>query len=157
DPSGGENGDLGTQCFEVVHAMAGEHDAGPVRGELGEYTVYVSFGGRVEAVGRLVEHEQPGLGEQGGGEPEPLAHAEGEAAGPLGGDIGEPALREYVVDPRRPRVVPAQRGQRGEVLPGGEGGVETGPVHEAGDTVGSGERPAHRRAQDFEAAAVRDG
>lgn len=76
--------------------------------------------GRIEAVGRFVEHEQPGLGEQGGGETESLTHAEGEAAGTVVGDIGEPDLVEHVVDPRRPRVVAAQSGQRGKVLPGGE-------------------------------------
>ncbi|MGW9198537.1 carboxymuconolactone decarboxylase family protein [Micromonospora chersina] len=55
--------------------MARERDAGAVRCEPGEDTVYVSLAGRVEAVGRLVEHEQPRSGEQGGGEPEPLTHA----------------------------------------------------------------------------------
>lgn len=115
------------------------------------------FAGRVEAVGRFVEHEQPGLGEQGGGEPEPLTHAEGEAAGLVVGDIGEPDLVEHVVDSRCPRVVASQSGQRGEVLPGGERGVEAGPVHEAGDAVGSGERAPERRAQDLEVAAVGDG
>ena len=113
--------------------------------------------GRVEAVGRFVEHQQPGLGEQGGGEPEALTHAEGEAADPVVGDVGEPDLVEHVVDPRCPRVATAQSGQRGEVLPGGERGVEAGAVDEAGDTVGSGERPPDRRTQDLEAAAVGDG
>ena len=51
----------------------------------------------------------------------------------------------------------AQRGQRGEVLPGGERGVEAGTVHEAGDAVGGGERPPDRRTQDLQAAAVGDG
>jgi hypothetical protein len=60
--------------------------------------------GRVEAVGRFVEHQQPGVGEQGRGEPEPLTHAEGEAPHPVVGDIGEPDLAEYVVDPRCARV-----------------------------------------------------
>lgn len=119
--------------------------------------MYVSFAGRVEAVGGFVEHEQPGLGEQGGRESEPLAHAEGEAAGLVVGDIGEPDLVEHVVDSRCPRVVASQSGQRGEVLPGGERGVEAGSVHEAGDAVGSGERAPERCAQDLEVAAVGDG
>ena len=57
--------------------------------------------GRVQAVGRLVEHEQPRPGQQRGGQPEPLAHAEGEAADPVVGDVGEPDLLEHVVDARR--------------------------------------------------------
>lgn len=112
--------------------------------------------GRVEAVGRLVEHQQPRLGEQGGGQPEPLTHAQGETAGPVVGDIGEPDLVERVVDPRCPRVA-AESGQRGEVLLGSERRVETRTVHEAGDTVGSGKRPPDRRTQDLEATAVGDG
>lgn len=35
DPSGGEDGDLGAQRLEVVHAVAREHDAGSVRREAG--------------------------------------------------------------------------------------------------------------------------
>ncbi|BBJ41332.1 hypothetical protein SSPO_040500 [Streptomyces antimycoticus] len=61
--------------------------------------MHVPLARRVEAVGRFVEHEQPGLGQQGGGEPESLAHAEGEAAGTVVGDVGETDLGEDVVDP----------------------------------------------------------
>jgi hypothetical protein len=82
---------------------------------------------------------------------------EGEAVGPVIGDIGEPHLVEHVVDPRRPRVATAESGQRGEVLPGSERWIQSGPVHEAGNTVGNCERTPNRRAQDLEAAAVGDG
>jgi len=77
--------------------------------------------------------------------------------GPVVGEIGEPDLVEYVVDPDGPRVAAAESGQRGEVLPSGERGVEAGPVDEAVDTVGSRERPPDRRTQDLEAAAIGDG
>ncbi|WP_460061079.1 hypothetical protein [Streptomyces sp. YKOK-I1] len=50
-------------------------------------------------------------GEQRGGEPQPLAHAEGEAAGLAVGDIGEPDLVEHVIDPGGPRVQAAQPGE----------------------------------------------
>ena len=93
DASGGEDGDLGAQRLEVVHPVAGQHDGGPVRGEPGEDAVHVLLAGRVQAVGRLVEHQQPRPGEQRGGQPEPLAHAEGEAADLVVGDVGEPDLR----------------------------------------------------------------
>lgn len=117
----------------------------------------MAFSRRVEAVGGFVQHEQPRPGQQCGGEPEPLAHAEGEAAGPVVGDVGEPDLVEHVVDAGCTRVPAAEFGQRGEVLPGGERRVEAGSVHESGDRAGDGERPADRRPQDLQAAAVGDG
>ncbi len=155
--SGVEDGDLGAQRLQVVHVMAGEHHARALRGEPVENTVHVSLSGRIKAVGGFVEHEQPGSGEQGGGEPEPLPHAEGETAGLVVGDIGEPDLVEHVVDPRGPRVLAPEAGQRGEVLPGGERRIQTGRVHEPRDTVRHGERPLHRRAQDLQPPAVGDG
>lgn len=51
----------------------------------------------------------------------------------------------------------AESGQRREVLPGRERGVEAGRVHETGDPVGRGERPLDRRPQDLQPAAVGDG
>lgn len=108
----------------------------------------------VQTVGRLVEHEQPGLGEQGGRETEPLTHPERETAGLVVGDSGEPDLIEGVVDPRRSCVVSAKRGQ---VLSGGERRVQTWAVHETGDAVRSGERPSDRRTQDLQLARVGDG
>ncbi len=119
--------------------------------------MYVPLARWVEAVGGLVEHEQARLGEQGGGEAEPLPHSEGEATRLVVGDVGEPDLLEDVVDARRRCVATAQAGQRGEVAPGGQRGVETGAVDEARDTFGHRLPPPDRRAQDLKAAAVRQG
>jgi hypothetical protein len=77
----------------------------------------------VETIGGFVEHEQARLGKQSGGEAEPLAHSEREAAHLVVGDVGEPDLLKYVVDPCRRRTGAAQAGQRGEVPPGGQRGV----------------------------------
>jgi len=57
-------------------------------------------------------HQQPRLGEQRGGEPEPLAHAEGETARLVVGDVGEPDLVEHVVDTGRTPVPAAERPAR---------------------------------------------
>lgn len=137
--------------------MAGQDDAGSVRREPVEDAVHVLLAGWVEAVGRFVEHEQPRLHEQRGAEAEPLAHTEREAARPVVRDVGESDLVEHVVDSRGAAVVAAQSGKGREVLPSGERGVETRPVHEARHTVGSGERPPHRRAQYLQFAAVGNG
>jgi hypothetical protein len=60
------------------------------------------------SVGRLIEDEQSRLGEQGGGQPEPLAHPERETADAVVGDIDEPDLLKRVADASgAPGVVPA--------------------------------------------------
>ncbi len=53
---------------------------------------------RVEPVRGLVEDQRVRVAEQRGGEPEPLPHAEGERAGLLPRDGGQPELLEHLVD-----------------------------------------------------------
>ncbi len=54
---------------------------------------------RVETVDRLVEEQDAGVAEQGGGDAEPLRHAERERARPPLRDGGEPDLVEDEIDP----------------------------------------------------------
>ena len=70
--------------------------------------------GRVEAVGRLVEHQQRRVPEQGCGEAEPLPHAERvllhEVAGPLReADLPEDLVHSATLDP-------AHAGEQAQVL-----------------------------------------
>ena len=118
--------------------------------------MHVSLARRVEPVGRLVEHEQTRPGKKRGGKAEPLAHSEREAACLVVGHVGEPDLLKEVVDVRRRSTGRAESGQRGEVLPRRERGVQAGGVDEARDIVGRRERPPERRSQHLEAAAVGD-
>jgi hypothetical protein len=154
DPTGVEDGDLGAQRLDVIHAMAGQHHGGPVRDEAGKDPVHVVLAGRIQTVGRLVKHQQPRHGEQCGGESQPLAHAQGEAPHPVAGDIGESDLMEHLVDARHRGVTAAKSGKCGKVLPGGQRGVQPRAVHEAGDTIGPSQRASDRRPQDLQAAAV---
>src|SRR6185437_8539165 len=85
---------------------------------------------------------------------------EGEAADLVVGDVGEPHLIERggdVVVLCYTCVPTAQPGQRGEVLPSGERGVEPGSVDETGYALRRGQRPSDRRAQNLEPAFVGDG
>ena len=52
----------------------------------------------IQAVDRLVEDQDLGIAQQRGGDPQPLAHAEGELAGPLAGDLVEADERDQLVD-----------------------------------------------------------
>ena len=99
-----------------------EHGAA-LGGEAPQEVAQPAHAGGVEAVGRLVEHEHRGVAEQGGGEREPLAHAEGEAADASAGGLGQPDQVEHLVDAaavgcrRRaacdPQVVPRGAGRVG--------------------------------------------
>ena len=137
---------------EVVHPVAGEDDRGAARGQPGQDAVDVTGAGRVEAVGRLVEDQQPRARQQRGGQPEALAHPEREAADAVVGDVGQADLVERAGDPVA--AVAAQPRQRGEVLPRAQRGVEAGAVHEPGDAVGQRARPAHRLPEDLQLAGV---
>ncbi|MFN8167611.1 MAG: hypothetical protein U0S36_02375 [Candidatus Nanopelagicales bacterium] len=105
---------------------------------------------RVEAVGRLVEEQHLRLGEDRAGEAEALAHAEGEAGGPLAGHAVEPDETDHLVDARRRHLrlrrqqaqVVARAARRVEELR-----VEVG-ADGAGDVLPVGERAAvpQRRA-----------
>ena len=123
-----------------------------MRRQPGQHTVHVTGAGRIEAVRRFVEHQQPRPGQQRGGKPETLSHPEREAANAVVRDIGEPDLLQRVAD--AVGAVAPQAGQRGEVLPSGERGIQTRPVDEPRDPVRKRERPAHRAAEDLQVAAV---
>lgn len=108
---------------------------------------------RAGAGGGLVEDEQPRPDQQGGGEPETLAHPGGEAADHVVGGAGEPGLGQDVLDARRRPADAAQQGQRGQVPPGGQRRAQAGVAEETGDGVRDGDCGA----EDFQAAAVRGG
>ena len=99
----------------------------------------------VEAVDGLVEEQHAGVAEQGAGDAEPLAHAEGELAGPPVGHGGEPDDVEHVVDARRRDVVGL--GQPAQVVAGAAARVE-------GLGVEQGAHLAERPAQLGEGCAV---
>jgi hypothetical protein len=112
----------------------------------------VTGAGRIKAVRRFVEHQQPRPSQQRGRKPETLSHPEREAANAVVRDIGEPDLLQRVAD--AVGAVAPQARQRGEVLPSSERGIQTRPIHEPRDPVRKSERPAHRTAENLQVAAV---
>ena len=113
-PAGRDDGDLGAQRLQVVHLVAGQQHGGAVGREPAQHLVHVLAARRVQAVGRLVEDQQPRPDQQRGGESDPLPHAEGEAAHLVVRDIRQSDLRQGVVDlrlARRSRAAgPVRRG-----------------------------------------------
>jgi hypothetical protein len=150
--TGGEEGDLAAHHGQIIHPMAGEDDRGAVRRQPGQYTVHVTGAGRIKAVRRFVEHQQPRPGQQRGGQTETLAHPEREAANAVVGNIGEPDLLQRIAD--AVEAVAPQASQRGQVLPSRKRGIQARPIHEPSDPVRNGERSAHRTAENLQLPAV---
>ena len=109
---------------------------------------------RVQPVRRLVEDQQPRSAHQGGGQPEPLAHAQrvGPGRPPVGGV--EAHLVEHLGDPSTPHGARAairgrwRRGGRGWPIPRGAGsprsldeGADLGQHRRAGRPASAGPAP----------------
>ena len=118
----------------------------------------VPLAGRVEAVGRLVEHQQPRPGRAG------RRPARAAAACPS----EKPRTRSSATSVEPDLVEQRRRRRRGvrdrtprraasavEVLPGGQRRIEAGAVDEARDAVGRPRATAHRRTEDLQRARRR--
>ena len=92
----------------------------------------------VQAVDRLVEQQDVGVAEQGGGDAEPLPHAEREAAHPVVGDGLQADQLDHLVHPRAGQPVALRERQQMPV--GGPAGMPGARVDQRAD-------PAHRLGQ----------
>ena len=133
EPAGDQHDDVVDGLGHLGQQMAGDHH-GATGGGVAAYELAQPahpFG--VEAVGGLVEHEDLGVAEQGGGEPEPLTHAEREAADASPSNRGQPDVGEHRVDP-----LVGQAGGGGEdaqVLAGPAPGMEAGRLEHGADVA----------------------
>ena len=118
--------------FDLVQEVGGEQDGAAGGGVVAEQAAHPVDAGRVEAVGRLVEDQDRRVTQEGVGDPEALAHAEGVVAQPSSGfDRAEGDPLEHLVDP-----VPGQPhglGADGEDLAAGAAGVLGGGVEKDAD------------------------
>jgi hypothetical protein len=94
--------------------MARDQDGASRRGLLAQQPADPADARRVQAVRRLVEHQDVGTAEQGGRDRQALAHAHGVALDAPVGGVLEPDRREDGVDPVR--GVPTGRGEHAQVL-----------------------------------------
>jgi hypothetical protein len=78
--------------------MAGQEHGDPVVGQAAQQHAQGADPGRVEAVGGLVEQQQPRPADQAGGEPEPLAHALGVVGDRLVGAVAQLHGLQHLVD-----------------------------------------------------------
>src|SRR5665647_781378 len=118
----------------------------------------MAFAGRVQAVRRLVQHQQLRPGQQSSRQTEPLAHTQRETAETVVSDIHQTDLLQGVVDLAGPvGPIAAERGEGREVLPCGQRRIEPRSVNEPRHTLRHPQHTVDRRAQDLERALVRDG
>ena len=114
--------------------MAGDEHGPALVGQAADQAAQPVDALGVEAVGRLVEDQDLGVAEQGGGQPEALAHAEREAPDPAAAGGGQPGLLQDLVDP--PRVEPGRGGQDPEVVAGRAARVEPARLQDRPDPAG---------------------
>ena len=122
----------------LAHQMRGEEHGPALAGELLEQRPDPEDALGVEAVGRLVEDDRLRVPEQRGGDPEPLAHAEREAAGALARHAGEPDQVDHLVDARAADAVGLRHRQ--QVVVGRPPGVDRARLEHRPDLV-------HRRPE----------
>ncbi|GMA96436.1 hypothetical protein GCM10025881_32600 [Pseudolysinimonas kribbensis] len=105
----------------LAHEVRGEEDGAAFPGQMPGEGAHPHDALGVEAVHRLVEDERLRVAEERGGDAEPLAHAEREAADPAARDALQPGERDDLVDP--PRADPVRRRHRAQVLARGASAV----------------------------------
>ena len=108
---------------------------------------------RVEAVGRLVEDQDPRLAEQRRGQRQPLPHPQRVALHPPLGGAGQLDHLQHLVDP--PWRDPPRRRQSPQVVAAAAAGVEGGRLERGADRLQRRVHRHRRRALDQHRAAAR--
>jgi hypothetical protein len=107
---------------DLADQVAGDQDRAALGGEVLHQVADPADALGVQAVDGLVEQQDSRVAEQGGGDPQPLGHAERELSGPAVGGLVHAGEGEYLLDPARGDGVAG--GERGQVGAGGPAGVE---------------------------------
>jgi len=157
DLPAGHDGDVVADLLDLVHVVRGEQDGETAVGQALDQGAHVADPAGVEAVGGLVEHQQPGVAQQAGGDAEALAHAVGVAGDLVVLPSGQVDGVEDLGDAAGPEAAVAAVEEREalEVLRAGEVGVELRALDEpchAVERVDTGVAPG--AAEDLDRAGV---
>ena len=128
------------------HQVAGDEHGAALGGQLPGEGADPADALRVQAVDRLVEHDDRRVAEQRGGDAEPLAHAEGEAGRPAGRPPRPARPARAPRRPARPGMRVADR-EPAQVVAGGAARVQGARLEQRADL-------AQRRGRVGVAAAV---
>src|SRR5947209_376255 len=88
DPAPADDDEVLRGLGHLTHEVTGKEDGPALAGQRLHEVADPEDAVRVEAVDGLVEDEDPGVTEEGGGDAEALVHAEGERADPVPGNVG---------------------------------------------------------------------
>jgi hypothetical protein len=125
--------------LHLAEQMTGEQHRVPPLPQSPDQRTHVGHTSRIQAVGRLVEHEQLGLLQKRRRHPEPLLHAHRIGTEPVGAAGPELYHVEHRVhSPGRHAGVP---GDDAQVVPAGQVRVEPGPLDEHPDPCQRGGVP----------------
>ena len=146
EPAAVEHADPRAQLLDLGQQVAGQEDRRPGAVQLEQQLADLGDALRVQAVGRLVEHQQLGTAQQRAGQPEPLPHAERVGLDRPPADPGEADLLEHLVDPlpRGCAATPPRPGRRRAARgsPGRRGARSAAGPSISAPTRGSTRRPA---------------
>jgi hypothetical protein len=112
--------------LDLGEQVAGDEHGGALVGQAAQQVADLDDPGRVQPVGRLVQHQQRRVGQQRGGDAEALLHAQRVGAVGVVGPVGQPDQLQHLLD--LGAGVAAEHGQDVEVAAGGQGRVERRPL-----------------------------
>jgi hypothetical protein len=137
----------------LVHQVRGDEHGPALGGQVPEQRPDPADALGVEAVDRLVEDHRVGVAEQRRGDAEPLAHAEGEAAGPPAGHLAQAHRVDHLVHPGAADA--AGLGDRQQVVVGAAARVDRAGIQQRADLAERRRVPAVRLAVDGHRPACR--
>ena len=100
EPSAADHHEIGGGQRHLAHEVAGHEHGSALGGQPLEEGADPEDALGVETVDRFVEEQHPGVAQERGGDPQPLAHPEGELAGPPPRTVLETHHPEHLVDTR---------------------------------------------------------
>jgi hypothetical protein len=120
--------------LDLAHVVRAQEHGQAARGEPLDERAHVADAGGVEAVGRLVEHQQPRVAQQARRDAEALAHPVGVAADLVTGAAGQVDDLQRLVDPVRAGAA-VEHGEPLEIPAPGQVGIEARALDEPGDAL----------------------
>jgi hypothetical protein len=123
-PPTGDDHDLVDGLGDLGEDVAGDEHGAALVGQLAQQAAQPVNALGVQTVGRLVQDQDLGVAEQGGGQAQPLAHAQGEPADPPMGRLGQANLSQDLVGPGQGQT--GGGGDDPEVVAGAAAGMEAG-------------------------------
>jgi hypothetical protein len=130
------------------------HQYGPsLVGQLAEQVAHPADPVGVKAFERLVQDQHGWVAEQGGGQGQPLAHAQGKGADPAAGGLGQADQVQHLSRPVAGD--PGRGGHDAQMLEGAAAGVEAVGLERGPDGAGRVRQVAVADAADGRGAAVR--